>query len=36
LIRLAVTFIDIAVLYTMLAEVYRGMSSPGTTGEAAG
>ena len=35
-VRLAVTFIDIAVLYAMLAEVYRGISGPGTTGAAAG
>jgi hypothetical protein len=34
-VRLAVTFIDIAVLYAMLAEVYRGLSGPGVTGEAA-
>jgi len=35
-VRLAATFIDIAVLYAMLAEVYRGLSSPGTIGDAAG
>jgi hypothetical protein len=35
-VRLTVTFIDIAVLYALLAEVYRGMRGPGTAGEAAG
>jgi hypothetical protein len=34
-VRLAVTFIDIAVLYAMLAEVYRTVTGPGVTGETA-
>jgi uncharacterized protein (DUF1684 family) len=34
-VRLAVTFADIAVLYAMLAEVYRGITGLGTAAAAA-
>ena len=34
-VRLAVTFDDIAVLYALLAEVYRGIAGPDTPGAAA-